>query len=124
MNDPDCTFHPQLSEMSQLIMRGSQHQGFMHRNECWKRAYDKKVEEAKNSDIDDIEIATFKPELISKKPKLGGPSVVTKTGVAKYLDRLNRAEQNHKLQSQKKPTVNFREPSTLELFATKSGIFI
>jgi hypothetical protein len=49
--DPECTFHPQLSEMSQLIMRGSQYQGFLHRNECWKKAQEGRLEENKKAVI-------------------------------------------------------------------------
>lgn len=109
-NDPECTFHPQLSEMSQLIMRGSQYQGFLHRNECWQKSHQNKLEDTRKEIIAmETEAGNFAPVINKDQPVLEGPSVVTKKGVARYLNRLKRAEINKTLQHQKNPTINIRD---------------
>lgn len=118
--DPECTFQPQLSEMSQLIMRGSQYQGFLHRNECWQKAQEGRLSENKKAVIaQETESGNFMPLINKESPQTSGPSVVTKKGVARYLNRLKRAELNKTRQCDKTQPQVYPKDSITGSYASK-----
>ena len=65
-NDPECTFHPQLSEMSELIMRKHAKLSFLERVDIWARKREQTMKELKEHKKEEQELEfSFTPEIVS-----------------------------------------------------------
>ena len=64
-NDPECTFQPQLSEMSELIMRKHAQMSFLDRVEMWETRKSRNRKNRENRK-DVIENYSFTPNIVKK----------------------------------------------------------
>ena len=103
-NDPNCTFQPQLSEMSQLIMKKHSGMGFYDRMDMWASRRQEKMKQLSNIEREKEEYS-FKPQIVSFEgspknksvPKFSTGKVYRNKGVKKYLERLQRMKQNEEM---------------------------
>lgn len=130
-NDPNCTFQPQLSEMSQLIMKKHSGMGFYDRMDMWATRKNEKMKQLSNIEREKEEYS-FKPKIVSfsppllllllhpkflpnsqnkSVPKFSTGKVYQNKGVKKYLERLQRVKQieemDRKRAQKKRPASNF-----------------
>lgn len=87
--DPECTFQPQISEMSELIMRKYARYDFHERNRLWSGRKQNRIEKMRTSRVDQ-EKFPFTPSIIADPPKFTTGKVEKKQGVKNYLDRINK----------------------------------
>lgn len=68
-NDPECTFHPQLSEMSELIMRKHAKLSFLERMDIWARKKEQSMKELRDHQKDERELRySFTPKIVPYFP--------------------------------------------------------
>lgn len=89
--DPECTFHPQISEMSDLLMRKYSRYDFMERNKMWSAKKQSRLEKVQNQ-REEQENCTFTPSIIHEVPKYKPGPVYNKSGVKDYLERKNKLD--------------------------------
>ena len=87
--DPECTFQPQISEMSELIMRKYSRYDFHERNRLWSGRKQSRLEKLRNTRVDQ-ETYPFTPNIIADPPKFKPGAVEKKQGVKSYLDKIAR----------------------------------
>lgn len=87
--DPECTFQPQISEMSELIMRKYARYDFHERNRLWSGRKQNRLEKMRSTRVDQ-ENYPFTPSIIADPPKFTSGKVEKKQGVKTYLDRINK----------------------------------
>jgi hypothetical protein len=65
-NDPECTFHPQLSEMSELIMRKHSNLSFLERMDIWARKKEQTMKDLKDYKEEIIEQQySYAPKIVN-----------------------------------------------------------
>lgn len=63
--DPECTFHPKISEMSQKLVQKNR-PDFIERNNMWLSQREEKIKQIGDSKEDkELLHCTFKPELVT-----------------------------------------------------------
>lgn len=85
--DPECTFQPQISEKSELLMRRYSHLDFHERAKLWSNKKEADLEETKKRMMNK-ETYPFHPNIIHEAPKYKTGLVETKKGVKMYLDKI------------------------------------
>ena len=66
-NDPECTFHPQLSEMSEWLMRKHAKLSFLERMDIWARRREQNMKELKEHQKEEQELEySFTPEIVKR----------------------------------------------------------
>jgi len=64
-DDPECTFHPKISEVSQLIIQKNNRPDFIHRNEMWvNQKQENMKQKGENREDKELLHCTFEPQLV------------------------------------------------------------
>ena len=94
-------------------MKGSQHHGFLHRNESWQKDHARKIEQTKKNCVElEANYGTFKPKINDGYKPNRGQTVMSRSGVTKYLDRLQRGETNKIINSEKAKKTSLKDSLT------------
>lgn len=104
--DPECTFQPQISEMSELLMRKYARYDFQERNSMWMGRKRNRLESLRDNRVDS-ETYPFTPSIIHEAPKFKTGVVETKQGVKGYLEKIAKKklmkERDEYMRERRKP---------------------
>ena len=109
--DPECTFQPQISEMSELLMRKYARYDFHERNRMWSTRKETRIEKLRDTRVDQ-ENYPFTPSIIKEPPKFKEGVLEKKQGVQSYLDRIHKQktlkERDEFLRERRRPKSTLR----------------
>ena len=107
--DPECTFQPHISEMSERIMRKYSKYDFYERSKIFSGREQKRQEKMKDQE-EDAKAFPFHPKIIPQAPKFKEGVLETKRGVKEYLDKLQKLRNIKERQSHDKKQRKSKSP--------------